>query len=474
MQTSIVWLRADLRLNDNPALFEVSKLGPLVPLYIWDPQVMGKWSLGAASRWWLHHSLGQLQKQFAEKNIPLIIRQGNSLQVLRNVLKECNAKHVVWNRCYEPEAIAHDAAVKAALQKEGIQVQTYRGSLLFEPWTVANKQGKPFQVFTPFWKYCLSQAVPEAPLSTPPLMKQPVPIPVTETLSSLKLLPSIPWDAGLQEAWQPGELSAQKLLSHFLQNGIVDYGATRDIPGCEGVSRLSPYLHFGEISPRTVWKKVRESCDPQVADTYLRQLGWREFAYHLLYHFPKTPEQPLRKEFANFPWDNNPCHLLAWQKGYTGYPIIDAGMRQLWHTGWMHNRVRMIVGSFLVKDLLISWKEGAKWFWDTLVDADLANNTLGWQWVGGCGADAAPYFRVFNPVLQGEKFDPEGVYVKKWVPELEALPVRWIHRPWEAPDAVIWQAGISHYPKPVVDHKAARQRALAAFAQIRQDRAIMA
>lgn len=462
---SIVWFRQDLRQEDNPALTAaIEKGGPIVPVYIYAPDEDGRWAPGAATRWWLHHALADLQKQLPA----LVLRAGVSLDNLRQIAAETGADAIYWNRLYEPAAIARDTKVKAALAKDGCTVKSYNGNLLFEPWTILNKQKKSFQVFTPFWKACLAEGEPAAPLPAPGRFAQHKPSTASLKADDFGLLPKTHWDAGMSKAWTPGEAAARKVLQSFLPR-VDSYLSDRDIPATEGVSRLSPYLHFGETSPRIIWQAVRKSGCKQ-GEAFLRQLGWREFAHHLLYHFPKTPEAPLRDNYLAFPWVGDNDGLAAWQKGATGYPIVDAGMRQLWETGWMHNRVRMIVGSFLVKDLLITWREGAKWFWDTLVDADLANNTMGWQWIGGCGADAAPYFRIFNPITQGEKFDPDGAYVRRWVPELKSLPAKWIHKPWEAPPLELRLAGVTlgdNYPFPIVDHAEARDRALAAFASIK-------
>lgn len=465
---NLVWFRQDLRVRDNPALTAALAEGkPVVPIFIWAPEEEGKWVLGAASKWWLYHSLEQLKESLKELGLHLVIRRGNSLEQLQKVIREADVEAVYWNRRYEPSALKGDAEVKAALKKEGIACQSFNGNLLFEPWTIANKAGKPYQVFTPFYKQVLSQKEPEEPLPKPKRGHGPQVEGIS--LKALDLLPHIHWDTGIQATWKPGEAAALKRIQTFIAGPIADYVEERDRPDHDGTSRISPYLHFGEITPRQIWHAVLQK-DKKVGEPYLRQLIWREFAYHLLYHFPKTPTHPLRPEFETFPWEYNQKQLKAWQKGLTGYPIVDAGMRQLWTTGWMHNRVRMIVGSFLVKDLRLHWLEGARWFWDTLVDADLANNTLGWQWVGGCGADAAPYFRIFNPVTQGEKFDPEGTYVRQWVPALKKLPNKWIHSPWKAPAAILEQGGVNlgkNYPEPLVDHAEARESALKAFKKIR-------
>lgn len=469
----IIWFRQDLRIEDHPALLAaVQQNKPVIPLFIWSPLEEREWKSGGASCWWLHGSLQSLKLELKEIGLNLIIRQSSSsLQAILDVVKETNAEGVYWHRRYEPYAIQRDSIIKAQLQKQGIKAQSFNGSLLFEPWTILNKQNKPFQVFTPFWKHCCSLDEPPKPLGKPAEAISYQGNLASATIDSLALLPKIHWEGGLKEFWQPGEKGGKIRLKRTVSEVINRYVESRDFPAVRGTSELSPYLHYGEISPRMVWHAVREALgNGGGAEAYLRQLGWREFAFHLLYHFPYTPSQPLRPSFASFPWKDDKQALQAWQKGLTGYPIVDAGMRQLWHIGWMHNRVRMIVGSFLVKDLLIRWQEGATWFWDTLVDADLANNTLGWQWVGGCGADAAPYFRVFNPVTQGEKFDAEGRYVRQWVPEIGLLSNKWIHKPWEAPEEELKKAGIilgETYPKPIVDHAQARQEALKAFQEIK-------
>jgi deoxyribodipyrimidine photo-lyase len=332
-------------------------------------------------------------------------------------------------------------------------------------------------VFTPFWRHCISLPEPAEPLAAPPSITAPTCWPASLPLEELALLPRIDWAAGMRAAWTPGSAAALASFEHFLQRSFEDYPDARDRPDRSGTSRLSPHLHFGEIGPRQIWHGVRRFAQARGRHTtwrqsqFLTEVGWREFAHHLLYHFPHTPEKPLRGDFARFPWKSDKKGLHAWQRGQSGFPIVDAGMRQLWHTGWMHNRVRMIVGSFLVKDLLLPWNEGAAWFWDTLVDADLASNTLGWQWVSGCGADAAPYFRIFNPVTQATRFDPQGTYIRQWVPELARLTEQWIHRPWEAPAETLRAAGVRlgvDYPRPLVDHGVARERALEALATLRQ------
>ncbi len=465
----IVWFRNDLRLSDHPALAAASALGqPIVPVYILDEHSPGTWAAGGAARWWLHHSLSALKSSFIKSGLDLLLLRGPAGLVLHRLVRETGAQAVFWNRLYEPWAMQRDRQIKHSLRTAGVMVRSFNASLLFEPTSIRTRDGEPYRVFTPFWRACLAAPELPAPLALPDLSaSRGFPLPFGERLEDWRLLPTAPnWAGGLQAAWQPGEAGAQARLQAFLADGLNRYGSARHRPDQAGTSRLSPHLHWGEISPRQVWHAAKTQPN---AEAFLRQLGWREFSYHLLSAFPSLPEEPLDPRFQTFPWAENAEALACWQRGRTGYPIVDAGMRELWQTGWMHNRVRMICASFLVKDLLMPWQHGERWFWDTLVDADLANNAAGWQWVAGCGADAAPYFRIFNPVLQGEKFDPDGDYVRKFVPELAKLPARFIHRPWEAPPAVLTAAGIklgTTYPAPLVDHRAARERALASFARI--------
>lgn len=474
---TIVWFRQDLRLQDNPALLAAAQRGAVLPVYVLDDAGEGRWPMGAASRWWLHHSLAALDATLRGRGARLMLAHGESGAVLRELVKQTGADAVYWNRRYEPAAVARDAVIKQELSAAGVEAKSFAASVLFEPHVVKNKSGGPFQVFTPFWRHCLTLEVAE-PVRLP-AGKLAVPAEVTRSLAieELRLLPAIPWDAGFRAAWQPGEEGATRRLRKFVAGAMDRYADDRNLPDRDGTSALSPHLHFGEISPRQIWSAVRalgkaSGVFPpsRGAQVFLSEVGWREFAYHLLYHFPHTPEAPLRAEFARFPWRADAGQLRAWQRGRTGYPIVDAGMRQLWATGWMHNRVRMIVASFLVKHLRLSWQEGAAWFWDTLVDADLAANTLGWQWTAGCGADAAPYFRIFNPILQGAKFDPNGDYVRRWVPELARVPAEFIHAPWEASPLELSAAGVvlgQDYPQPMVDHGEARTAALAALQTIR-------
>ena len=474
---ALVWFQHDLRLADNPALNAAVERGaPVIPVFIWAPEEEGRWRPGTASQWWLHHSLAALGADLEKRGSRLIIRRGTAGAALNDLLAESGASAVFWNRRYEPAATARDRTLKSQFEEFGIDVGSFDGNLLFEPGTIRNGRGDPYRVFTAFWKACLSRLGAPRCQKAPEKLRAPGKWPRSLALSELKLEPAVDWSAGIGESWQPGERGAKKQLKRFVKAALRDYSAGRDRPGVVGTSRLSPHLHFGEISPAEVWRSVQNVADDGVVseqtacDAYLRQLGWREFAYHLLYRFPESTEQCLRPEFADFPWMTDAKALRAWQQGKTGYPLVDAGMRELLQTGWMHNRVRMVAASFLVKHLLIGWRQGAAWFWESLVDADLANNSLGWQWVAGCGADAAPYFRIFNPVIQGEKFDPVGVYVRRWVPELARLPDRWIHKPWKAPASQLAEAGLRlgrDYPLPIIAHDAARGRALAALKNTR-------
>ena len=475
---TVVWFRRDLRLSDNPALAAaVARGGPVVAVWVHAPGEEGDSAPGAAARVFLHGALESLGKTLSALGSRLVLRRGPSIKALLDLARETGADAIFANRVREPAFLSRDEKAVAALRANGLEARLFDDGVLFPPDAMKTSGGGPYRVFTPFWKRCLASAAPEMPLPAPERISSPGRLPLSWPLPELRLLPTVPWDAGIRSAWAPGEQGARDRLSRFLDGPMATYPADRDRPDRDGTSRLSPFLHFGCLGALQAWRAVhsRAAADSapgtaRGADAFLRQLGWREFAHHLLRHFPETVHAPLSRSFAAFPWRDDPNALVAWQKGETGYPLVDAGMRQLWSTGWMHNRVRMVVASFLVKDLLLPWQKGAAWFLDTLADADLANNTLGWQWVAGCGADAAPYYRVFNPVLQGEKFDPRGDYVREWVPGLRSLPDRWIHRPWEAPAAVLSEAGVAlgrTYPRPIVDHAAARLRALAALAAVR-------
>jgi len=479
---SVVWFRSDLRVADNPALSAAVQWGgPIIPLFIWAPDEEGDWAPGAASRWWLHQSLARLSDSLKSLGAPLIIRHGGrSSEILEDVVRKSQAVAVFWNRRCEPAVFERDRQVEQRLRKSGCHVEVFPANLLTNPWAVRNKSGKPFQVFTAFWNSCLGSIEPASPLPPQKRLMRVSKLLESASLKALELEPRINWASGLAAAWQPGEAGAKKALRKFCSVNLTEYRAQRDFPANDGTSRFSPHLHFGEISCREVWHMLGSAAQGSGRkapvwkhNKYVSELGWREFAHYLLCHFPDTTDKPLRSEFEHFPWRKNERLLEAWQRGRTGYPLVDAGMRELWATGWMHNRVRMIAASFLVKELLIPWQTGARWFWDTLVDADLANNTLGWQWTAGCGADAAPFFRIFNPVSHGEKFDPKGEYVRRWVPEVARLPEQWIHKPWQAPVAVLRGAGIDlgrSYPFPIVDHSEARTKAMAAFDRLKMRR----
>jgi deoxyribodipyrimidine photo-lyase len=466
------WFRRDLRLADNAGLHAAVAVGPVVPVFVWAPEEDGDWPPGAASRWWLHHSLASLATSLEQRGSKLVLRRGSSAEELIAVARETGAAAVHFERCYEPAALTRDAELERRLAAFGVATRAFDGALLTDPAKVRTKEGRPFRVFTPFWRAAGGGIRLGAAAPPPDALECPDKPARSRTLADLDLLPRVDWAAGLRERWQPGEAGATQALEALLAERVSGYPARRDFPAVAGTSRLSPHLHFGEISVATVWRALAErrsrTGSGEAIDAYLRQLGWRDFAYHVLLNFPHTPIAALDPTMEWFPWATNEAALRAWRRGRTGHPIVDAGMRELWSTGWMHNRIRMIVASFLVKDLLLDWRHGARWFWDTLVDADLANNTLGWQWAAGCGADAAPYFRIFNPVLQGEKFDAAGDYVRRWVPELARLDPKWIHAPWLVPAPELARAGVElgrTYPRPIVDHGEARLRALVALKQ---------
>jgi deoxyribodipyrimidine photo-lyase len=460
-KTALVWFRQDLRLRDNPALIHAAKDYDIIPVYILDDENAGRFKMGGASRWWLHQSLTLLNESLDNA---MVFREGDAAKILPRLVKETKASAVFWNRCYEPWRIERDKAIKENLSSHDIEVKTFNSALLWEPWEVLKDDGTPYKVFTPYYRRgCLGKDEP-AEAKPAPRAISPAKYKDTGKLDDLKLMPKIKWYKEMEKTWCPGEKGAMAQLNHFLKHGLDNYKEGRNRPDCENTSRLSPYLHFGEISPRDVWYKSQVAGAAQGLekdlDTFHSELGWREFSHSLLYHFPDLPWENLQSRFDEFDWSmHENKDVRAWQDGMTGIPIVDAGMRQLWQTGWMHNRVRMIVASLLVKNMLTHWRVGALWFWDTLVDADLANNSASWQWVAGSGADAAPYFRIFNPITQGEKFDPDGVYIRKYVPELKDMEDKYIHRPWDAPEVP------ENYPAPIVDLKESRERALEAFAK---------
>jgi deoxyribodipyrimidine photo-lyase len=481
--TTLVLFRQDLRLGDHPALCAALRhvgKGHIIPVYI-HPAEAGESNEesghsgheGGAARWWRHHSLQALSHSLEARGSRLVIRRGEALAALQQLIRETGALRVVWNRRMEPSARQEDTRIKTALRAKGIEVDSFNGNYLHEPWNILNKQGKPFQVFTPYWKTLLAAGLDSSPRPAPDTLPS-----VPNTLDSLSvealgLLPSIPWDRRFNAEWTPGEDGAWARFEAF-SSLIDDYADARNLLTGTGVSKLSPHLHFGEISPRQILNHIVKThgsvLEPSGVEHFVRELGWREFGAYLAFHFPETVHAPLDKRFLRFEWREAPDDLRAWQCGRTGIPVIDAAMRCLWQTGWMHNRARMIVASFLTKNLLIDWRHGAAWFMDTLVDADEPSNTAGWQWTAGTGADAAPYFRIFNPVLQAEKFDPNGAFIRRWVPELARLDTRYVFAPWTADRDTLVRAGVTlgeTYPEPIVDLKTSRQRALERFNQIK-------
>lgn len=467
---TVMWFRQDLRLRDNPALCAAASSGAVLPVYVLDDGNAGEWKMGGASRWWLHHSLKRLDESLDGR---LWILQGDAELELLKLCAALPVRKVVWNRCYEPWRRRRDEGIEKALREAGVETETCNGSLLWEPSEICTRNGKPYGVFTPFHRYLLTITAPDRTLSVPPKLSLAQCTQPAGRIDKLELKPRISWDTGLEQCWTPGEQTAQRQLRKFLGSGAGEYNVRRDYLADEAVSSLSPHLHFGEISPNQVWWDTHSAEAGDGGDSFIRQLCWREFSYHLLYHYPDFAGRNWKREFDKFQWREDPESLRRWQKGATGVPLVDAGMRELWATGTMHNRARMVTASFLTKNLLIHWRHGADWFWDCLVDADLANNSFGWQWVAGSGADAAVYFRVFNPVLQSRKFDPEGKYLRRWLPELRRLPDKHIHAPWEAGSGVLREAGVrldENYPRPIVDLRASRERALAAWNDMRQGR----
>ena len=465
---SIAWFRQDLRVTDNPALAAAAEAGRVLPIYILDDVNAGSWAMGAAGRVWLHHSLETLDRALDGK---LVLFRGDARKIIDHLTGSLPVKSVFWNRCYEPWRIKRDARIKADLLDRGIDTRSFSASLLWEPWSVSKNDGTPYRVFTPFYQNgCLSLPAPRQPLA-PPKQFDWYTAAIDNSLSvdALELLPAESWHEPLCRHWQIGEAAAAQKFETFCNTTLADYKRGRDFPALDATSRLSPHLHFGEISPHQLWHRIDLAGLHDRSDApahFKREIAWREFSYHLLYHFPELPEQNFNRKFDDFQWLEEPTGLQAWREGRTGIPIVDAGMRELWQTGYMHNRVRMIVASFLIKNMLVHWRQGEAWFWDCLVDADLANNAASWQWCAGSGADAAPYFRIFNPVLQSEKFDPDGEYLLRYCPELSGLPAKYRHKPWEASEELLQAAGLKlgeDYPLPMLDLKVTRERALQRF-----------
>lgn len=470
--TTLLWFRQDLRLQDNPALQAAARPGAVLPVYILDDSNSGDWAMGAASRWWLHNSLSRLSEQL---NNRLIVLSGDPLKIIPQLMHAHGIEAAYWNRCYEPWRIKRDSKLKKLLEDSGKQVHSFNGSLLWEPWTRLKSDGEPYKVFTPFYKNAVAIGVElESILGVKPALRIADAEVHDTSIDRLKLMPDITWYEGFEAVFTPGESGAWEKMERFIEKGIYNYRQGRDYPAMENVSRISPHLHFGEIAPHRIWQLAdvaghRNGCEAQ-AEYFQRELAWREFSYSLLYHFPTLTKENMNPRFDDFPWLEDRELLRQWQRGMTGYPLVDAGMRELWTTGYMHNRVRMVVGSFLVKNLMQHWIHGARWFWDCLLDADLPNNTCSWQWVAGCGADAAPYFRVFNPITQSQKFGAED-YIRRHLPELAALPDKYIHEPYTAPESELAAAGIKlgvDYPAPIVDLRASRERALDAYKSLKE------
>lgn len=462
----LVPLNKDLRVRDNPALFEaVKKYKVVVPVYVFDKKLGREWKMGYASKWWLHHSL----KKLSEK-IPIVVLEGDCFDVLDKIVRKTKASAIYWNKDYEPYAIERDRNLTDHFTNKGVEVKSFHTSLLFEPQKIKNSSGQYYKVFTPFWNACKKNGIARRSLSKVKVARHGFEH-LSVDIEKLKLVSrGVDQLKGLKESWVVGEEGAWKRFESFIKNDLRNYAAGRNRVGESLTSRLSPHLHFGEISALEIWNKLKDlSPYDENVERYLTEIGWREFAYYLLYHFPTLPTCNFKKQFDTFEWEKNNSFLKAWQRGLTGYPIVDAGMRELLSTGFMHNRARMVTASFLIKDLLIDWREGAKWFWDNLVDADLATNSFNWQWVAGTGADAAPYFRIFNPILQGEKYDPEGKYVRKWVPEIALLPNNFIHKPWLASEDLLKKCKIElgvTYPEPIVSHNFSKKIALELYKKL--------
>ncbi|MFZ5609988.1 MAG: cryptochrome/photolyase family protein [Pseudomonadota bacterium] len=466
-RVDLVWFRQDLRRDDQPAL--AAAQGKVVGLYVLDEAAAGAWGHGGASRWWLHHTLKYFEEDLARAGGVLILRRGDMVDEVMALAAALAVDAVHATRHYEPWHRRAEDSLAERLKARGCRLVLHPPSLLHTPGALHTKAGSPYKVFTPFWRALAAPGRVAPPQAAPPRLDRPRRLPASDKVEDWRLLPTAPdWSGGLRATWTPGAAAAQRRLDEFLGRA-AHYAAMRDRPDWQGTSLLSPHLHFGEISPRRIWHRLGHVLGPQAAP-FLRQLAWRDFCAHLLAADPDLAQRSSNPRFRAFPWASDHPQLAAWRRGNTGYPIIDAGMRALWTTGWLHNRVRMLVASFLAKHMLVHWRVGAQWFWDTLVDADLANNSAGWQWVAGSGADAAPYFRIFNPIAQGAKFDPEGAYVRRWLPALAKLPAPYIHAPWTAPPLILEEAGVRlgrTYPQPILDHGLARKAALAAYARVK-------
>ena len=474
MTTRAIWcVRRDLRLDDNPALLEAARADAMLAVFVHAPEEEGPWPPGGAQRWWLHRSLASLAASLAARGSRLVVLRGESAQVLSDLARATGASSVVWSRRFEPAARRQESRVEAALESIGVRWHAYLSNHLTDPEEIATQTGNPYQVYTPFARNVRARPAPGRPRAAPVTLPPADGAPAGLAIDDLGLEPTIDWAEGLRATWSPGEAGAQAHLARFTAGPIAAYPEGRDLPAIEGTSRLSPHLAFGEIGIRRVWHAASAGSPAgspaESIDKFHAELLWREFATHVLFHFGHTDLAPLRPEYARFPWRDDRAALEAWRRGRTGYPLVDAGMRELWRTGWMHNRVRMVVASFLVKHLLLPWQEGAKWFWETLVDADLASNSLGWQWAAGSGADAAPYFRIFNPTSQAAKFDADAAYIRRWVPELAGLDPKSAREPADAAPFLLLAADVrlgENYPRPVVAHAMARERALAALAAV--------
>ncbi|MFJ7935755.1 cryptochrome/photolyase family protein [Sporosarcina sp. NPDC096371] len=478
MKKIIVWFRKDLRLHDNAALWEAAQQGIIIPVFIWSEEEEREYARSEAARWWLHHSLKALEEKLKSHGLTLILRRGSSFEQLTLICNQAEADAVFFGERYEPSISRRDGVITKNLLLYVSEVRSFSSSLLFPPGDLLNQKNDPYKVFTSFWKRTMRESV-NRPLPIPENM-----VPYDEAIPSLQveglgLLSENTWYEKFHTYWEPGEEGAITRWQQFVDEGLSRYVVDRDIPSAHSVSLLSPHLAWGDISVRSVWHSAKrlhneetEEFNGTSIEAFLRQLIWREFAYHQLIHFPKMLHEPLREKFKGFPWLAAHEELAKWQKGLTGYPLVDAGMRELWETGAIHNRVRMVVASFLVKHLLVSWVEGSEWFQETLADFDAASNAMGWQWVAGSGIDAAPYFRIFNPIIQSQKFDAEGLYIRKWIPELTEIPSKYIHEPWKAPVDVLLEAGVvlgETYPLPIIDHSLARGRALEAYAQVKNN-----